>query len=230
MNALAARGALTCPHSVYKVAGTRIRAVPEGFVDDFLQTRSVVDDLRSGRPTFGFSGAVLAHFHPRWPQLLGRSPSPPPAGVHEALGVAAGEWDAESVLPSWLGHGAPNGILEEVETAGVFPPCHGDEQPWISASLCTCLAAWSNCASAEEELEVDNQLLQAHADMGHCPFFDTLDELKSYFGVDHVVLSKLALFTKQDGSAKHRLTWNFFGLMSIPRYGVPHRADSGPSV
>ena len=73
-------------------------------------------------------------------------------------------------------------------------------------------------------------LLQAHADMGHCPFFDTLDELKSYFGVDHVVLSKLALFTKQDGSAKHRLTWNFFGLMSIPRYGVPHRADSGPSV
>ena len=36
-------------------------------------------------------------------------------------------WDAESILPSWLQHGAPIGILEEVETFGVFPPCHGDE-------------------------------------------------------------------------------------------------------
>ena len=32
--------------------------------------------------------------------------------------------------------------------------------------------------------------------MGHCLLFDTLDEVKSYMGVGHVVLSKLALLTK----------------------------------
>ena len=36
-------------------------------------------------------------------------------------------------------------------------------------------------------------------DTGHCLFFDTLDELESFSGVEH----------KQDGSAKHRLIWDF---------------------
>ena len=63
----------------YTVAGTRVRAMLEGFVDDFPQTRPVVDDLRSGRPTCGFSGDVVAHFRRQWLQHLGRSVSPPPA-------------------------------------------------------------------------------------------------------------------------------------------------------
>ena len=44
--------------------------------------------------------------------------------------------DARSILQSWLRHKAPTGIPEEVETAGVFPPCLGDEP------LHTCLAGW----------------------------------------------------------------------------------------
>ena len=43
----------------------------------------------------------------------------PNRGVLEAWRVAVGRWDAESVLPSWLRHGSPIGILEEVKTAGV---------------------------------------------------------------------------------------------------------------
>ena len=41
-------------------------------------------------------------------------------------------------------HGAPIGISEEVETAGVFPPSHGEEPRRNPASLCTCLAGCSN--------------------------------------------------------------------------------------
>ena len=55
--------------------------------------------------------------------------------------------------------------------------------------------------------------------MGHCLFFDTLDELQSYLGVGEVVLSELTPFTKHelDGSAKPRLIWTFFGPRSTPR-------------
>ena len=59
-------------------------------------------------------------------------------------GAAVEDWDAQSILPSWLRHGAPIGIPEEVETAGAFPPCHGEEPRRNPASLCTCLAGWSN--------------------------------------------------------------------------------------
>ena len=99
-----------------------------------LQTRSVVDDLRSGKTTCGFCGDGLAHLRQRWLQLLGRSTP-----------RAVGDWDAESTLPSSFQRGAPVEILEEVETAGVFSPCHGDEQPRDPASLNMCLAGWSIC-------------------------------------------------------------------------------------
>ena len=128
----------------------------EGFVDVFLLTRSVVDDLRSGRPTVGFGGGLLAHLRRRWES--GHRPGPDP-DVFEAWVFAVGDWDADAILPSWLWHGAPTGILEEVETAGVFTPGHGYEQPRNPASLYTCPAGWSNYASAEDEPEIANQLL-----------------------------------------------------------------------
>ena len=69
-------------HSGYKVVGTRLRAV-----DDFPQTRAVVDDLRIGRPT-------LAQLRQRLLQLLGMPVSPPSAGldpnVFEVWGLAVG--------------------------------------------------------------------------------------------------------------------------------------------
>ena len=125
--------------------------------------------------------------------------------------MAVGNWDAESILP-WLQHGALVGILEEVETAGVFPPCHGDVQPRNPASLFTFLVGWSNYTCAKDEAEVVNQLLQAPEGMGHCLFFDTLNEFQNYLGVGHVVLSKLALTTelKPDGSPKHPLIQDHF--------------------
>ena len=105
--------ALTCPCSF--IWGTR---AIEGLVDDFPQTRSVVDDLRSGKPTCGFRGSLLAHFRRPWLQLLGGSVSPSPSGpdpdVLEVWGVAVEDWDAESILPTWLQRVAPIGILEEV--------------------------------------------------------------------------------------------------------------------
>ena len=68
--------------SGYKVAG-----------DDFLLTRSVVDD---GRLTCAFSGDIQIQFRRQWSQLLGRSVSPPLAGpdpdVLEASGVVVGDW------------------------------------------------------------------------------------------------------------------------------------------
>ena len=138
------------------------------------------------------------------------------------------DWDVESILPSWLRHGAPIGILEEVETAGVFALSRFNEQPRNPASLCMCLAGWSNCASAEDESQIANQLLQIEVGMGHCLLFDTLDEVKSYMGVGHVVLSKLALLTKleKDEVRSTVSSGTFFGLRSTvsltERTVLPH--------
>ena len=113
---------------------------------EFPQAPTVVDDLRRGKPSCGFIGEVLAHVRRRWLQLLGKPVTPPLAGpdpdVLEGWSVAVEDWDAQSTLPSWLRHGAPIGIPEEVETAGVVPPCHGVEPLRNPASLFTCLAGW----------------------------------------------------------------------------------------
>ena len=82
-------------------------------------------------------------------------------------------WDAESILPSWLRHKSPVGILEDVEAAGVFPPSHANEQPRNPASLYTCLTGWSNYASAVVEPEVAEQLLQGQEAWEHCLLFGT---------------------------------------------------------
>ena len=64
MYALAACGALdlsVLAHSGCKVVDTRIHTMSEGFVGDFTQTRSVIEDLHCGKPTCGFSRGLFAH-------------------------------------------------------------------------------------------------------------------------------------------------------------------------
>ena len=72
------------------------------------------------------------------------------------------------------------------------------------------MAGWSNYSSAEDEPDVVKGLLDAQAAKGHCKFFDDITSMEQYLGVDHVVLTKLALITKfkADGTPKHRLIWD----------------------
>ena len=117
----------------------------EGFVDVFLLTRSVVDDLRSGRPTVGFGGGLLAHLRRRWES--GHRPGPDP-DVFEAWVFAVGDWDAESILP--FQHGAPIGRGRDCWRLHTVSRLRAAEEP---ASRYTCPAGWSNYASAEDEPE-----------------------------------------------------------------------------
>ena len=55
--------------------------------------------------------------------------------------------------------------VEEVETAGVFPLSHVDEQPRNPAFLHTCFTGWSHYAWAVVEPEIADQLLQAQEGM-----------------------------------------------------------------
>ena len=106
------------------------------------------------------------------------------------------------LAPAWRSHRNPG----RGRDPSVFPPCYSEEQPRNPAS--TSLAGWSSHASAEEEPEFVSQLLQAQADVGHCLFFDTLDELKllrlGLHGPRFALLTKL----KQGGSAKYTLIWD----------------------
>ena len=106
-------------HSGYKVAGTRIRAILDGFIDGFPKLALwLTIFLRlhwwcPGRltPAVASTAGILATDR----------------GTRTSLRLGESRCDAESTLPSRLWHGAPIGILEEVEAAGVFLPI--DEQP-----------------------------------------------------------------------------------------------------
>ena len=114
-------------------------------VDDFPQTRSVVHDLRSGKPTCGFSGNLLVHLRRQWVQLLG---------------VAVGDWEPNPFSRLWLQFGAPSGILEEVEShcAAVTSSqgtqllstrvSHAGHEPEIVNKLLHAQRAWATACSS----------------------------------------------------------------------------------
>ena len=101
------------------------------------------------------------------------------------------------------------GILQPIPCANVFPPVD-NASTRTPESVQSELAGWSNYRSAEDEPGIVDKLLQEQAAKGHCKFFETYEELLDYLGVDDVVLSKLALISKDrpDGTTKHRLIWD----------------------
>ena len=200
--------------SGYRIVGAEISCMAEQFISEHPHTLGVVQDLRKGITVTGFSDDVACSFRNRWFQTLG-VPTPdrlpgPDADVIECWGRAVGDPDAAEILPRWLRHGAPIGILEHIDTANVFPAVVPTDPVRNPDSLFSELAGWANYASAEDEPEVVKGLLDAQAAKGHCKFFDSITDLEQYLGVDHIVLTKLALITKYkaDGTPKHRLIWD----------------------
>ena len=197
----------------YRILGFRLSAVVMQFIKDYPAAMLVIDDIRNGRSTRGFTENITSAFRSAWFQELGVPEPPRCAGpdpsVLSTWGEAVGDYDAAYILPHWLRTGAPIGIEEEIETCGVFPAV--DESPERRPEqLHTNLAGWTNYVSAENEPEVVRGLLDDQARKGHCKFFDTEDELLDFLNVDSVILSKLALISKPrpDGTTKHRLIWD----------------------
>ena len=200
--------------SRYRQVGMDIFDMASQFITNHPETLEIVSDLRKGVTVTGFSPQVASSFRASWFQVLGSTAPPsspgPDADVIECWGRAVGDQDAGEFLPHWLRHGAPIGILEQIEVANVFPKVTMDETPRHPDTLYSELAGWANYASAEDEPEVVAKLLGAQEAKGHCKFFDNIQQLEEFLGVDHVVLTKLALITKfkADGTPKHRLIWD----------------------
>ena len=183
------------------------------FIGKFPESLQVIKDIRSGRGTKGFSDGVSKAFRTAWFKELGVPEPPgckgPDPTVVETWGEAVGDVDAARILPQWLRTGAPIGIEEHIETCGVFPPVEDTPQR-NPADLSTDMAGWANYVSAESEPTVVKGLLDEQAKKQHCKFFNSEKELTDYLGVESIVLSKLALISKQkpDGTTKHRLIWD----------------------
>ena len=92
----------------------------------------------------------------------------PDASVLQAWGGATSDPDAAAISPEWLQSGAPTGILEPIEYAGVFPPVPPDTPRRKPADLFSDLTGWTNNRSAEDEPEVVRQLLEEQYGKGHC--------------------------------------------------------------
>ena len=205
---------LSVAQSIGYQAGHCILTMAEKFVDDNPGTLQVAEDLRAGRPVTGFQPGISESFRHLWFQSFGcHTPSRmvgPDADVFECWGRATGDLDASTCLPQWLRHGAPLGIIEHITPAGVFPSVSTDDPLPDPESLYSDLAGWTNYASAEDEPGVVADLLEAQEQKGHCKFFDSMPELCEFLDVSSVVLTKLALITKEkaDGNLKHRLIWD----------------------
>ena len=185
--------------------------MPAGFGDDFPQTRYVVDDLRSGKPTRGSSSG----FNSWEGQSRHRSRAPTPMTLR--LGVSL--WAVRMPNPPCrlgFGTGRPLESWKRSRAPGVFPPCHGAETP---SSLHTSLACWSSHASVDYEPEIVNQLLHAQEGICPCLFFDTLNELQSYLGVAMLCFPSL-LSSPSSNQMEVRstgLSGTTFGATSTPQ-------------
>ena len=197
----------------YRLWGDKFYNMAMDFIGRHPDSLLVIQAIRQGLGTSGFSDDVSAAFRESWFQVLGTTMPPPCSGpdpaVLETWGRAVNDVDAARILPQWLRTGAPIGIKEHIETCGVFPPVDDTAQR-DPDDLSTNLAGWTNYASAESEPFVVKKLLDDQAAKGHCKFFDSEAELIKFLGVESVVLSKLALISKPraDGTTKHRLIWD----------------------
>ena len=174
----------------------------------------VIKNTRKGIEVTGYPDAIVNDFRNEWFAVLGLPPPPrcsgPDPAFLEAWGRAVGDRDSAEILPQWLPHGPPIGILEPIETIGVFPAVEPGSDIRDPFTIHSELAGWTNYTSAEDEPAIVKGLLDTQERKGHCKFFGSLNGLLNYLQVDEVVLSKLALITKlkPDGTSKHRLIWD----------------------
>ena len=113
----------------YKVVGTKLRELLEQFVDKHPSALQVVEEMRAGRKVEGFEHQLMQELRSAWMAVLQTHATPaaegPDAAVLEAWGRTTGDLDAAQVLPDWLRRGAPCGINEHIEYAGVPSGTYG---------------------------------------------------------------------------------------------------------
>ena len=201
-------------HSRYSLVGAQLWDMLSGYVDEHQDLLQVVDTLRQGLPVEGIPQQHLQAVRQRWLEVM-RAPlvprgQGPDADTLQAWGRATHDPDAARVLPGWLRMGAPLGILQNIETTGVFPATVPTEVTKDPLMLISQLTGWTNYSSAEDQLDVVQGILEQQEQRDHCQSFTSYEQLCSHLGVDKVVLTKVGLISKEksDGSFKHRLIWD----------------------
>ena len=224
----------------YREVGSRLRLMLEDMVSRHDEARSVIEAIRNGSPTQGFSKSLLRNVRKEWLSTLHAPASSPVEGpdasVFAAWGKATDDPDAANILPAWITEGAPMGILREIPLSNVFPPCD-NASTRTPESVHSELAGWSNYKSAEDAPDVVGSLLEDQEAKGHCMFFSSYEELLEYLGESEVVLSKLALISKErpDGSTKYRLRTRLLAIaaLALAALGFPlawSKAVAGSNV
>ena len=199
---------------LYRAVGKRLHAMAASFIGRHPETLAVINALRAGQEVAGFSDEIIYMFRSEWFATLGAKETPrckgPDPGFMETWGRAVQDEDSAVFLPMWLRTGAPLGILEPIDLAGVFPPVEPTDPVRDPSTLHSELAGWTNYSSAEDEPAVVKGLLDDQEAKGHCRFFTEYGDLLKFLNVENVVLSKLGLITKlkPDGKKKHRLIWD----------------------
>ena len=169
----------------------------------------LIDEGASGRKKFKESGEEDA-LAARIAKLLGtddisRGPrSRWRAGIVEAY-VAKAE-DPDHVLASWLKHGAPTGVMKDIQACGVFPAVDNaaesqSELQKFFAKSCN----RRNYKSAEDNAALVSVELQRLRTEGYLIFFGSWAEVKAALG-DFIINRIAAIIkTKADGTLKVRI-------------------------
>ena len=160
---------------LYRAVGKRLHAMAASFIGRHPETLAVINALRAGQEVAGFSDEIIYMFRAEWFATLGAKETPrckgPDPGFMETWGRAVQDEDSAVFLPMWLRTGAPLGILEPIDLAGVFPPVEPSDPVRDPSTLHSELAGWTNYSSAEDEPAVVRGLLDDQEAKGHCRFF-----------------------------------------------------------
>ena len=199
---------------LYASVGASLSLMLDGVIQRYPSALDVVRSLRRKEAVTGFSTEALEAVRTGWFECLGSSVRPsvkgPDPSILQAWGSATDDPDASTVLPTWLRTGAPIGVLEPIEVTGIFPSVLPETVGKDPFTLFSEQSEWSNYKSAEELPEVVADLLAVQETKGHCRSFASYEDALEYLGVDSLVLTRVALISKQkpDGSTKHRLIWD----------------------
>ena len=123
-----------------------------------------------------------------------------------------GDPDSET-LATWLDHGAPMGFTVPITCNGIFPEVQRSEMASEGeTTTLTSLEGWSNYASAVEENEELQKLIEDYVTRGFCHLETDPTKVKDELGRDPIV-NKLGVITKtkeEHGkiTKKSRIIWD----------------------
>ena len=212
----------------YKV-GPKIRQIPEGVLDDYPDEETRVYGIMGDDNATGWCADIVEDARWRLEQAFQCGPQPSDTRrVHANLMAAITKEakDPDDVLAKWAAGNTPLGIVNEIETRGIFPPTDAQTGDIGTLEEAENMSAWNeqvgNYSSVEENIDDVQTELKKEREKGFLRFSTSREALEKEVG--KLILSRVAaVVTTKNGKRKVRLIHDLRRSQVNPMCWVPER-------